>query len=79
VWQTSGGTTQSLGAPDGSATPVGSEGSQLFCPHQPGTWTLTVTGSGGNLHRDRRGVTYAPTATFSLTTLDDPPSCIVMP
>ncbi len=47
VWQTSGGTTQSVGAPDGSVTPVGSEGSQLFCPHQPGTWTLTVTGSGG--------------------------------
>ena len=42
---------------------------------------LDVDGHGlrGNLHRDRRGVTYAPTATFSLTTLDDPPSCIVMP
>jgi RNA polymerase sigma factor (sigma-70 family) len=47
VWQTSGGTTQSVAAPDGSATPVGNEGSQVFCPHQPGTWTLTVTGSGG--------------------------------
>jgi RNA polymerase sigma factor (sigma-70 family) len=47
VWQTSGGTTHSVGAPDGSVTPVGSEGSQVFCPHQPGTWTLTVTGSGG--------------------------------
>jgi RNA polymerase sigma factor (sigma-70 family) len=47
VWQTSGGTIQSVAAPDGSATAVGSEGSQVFCPHQPGTWTLTVTGSGG--------------------------------
>jgi hypothetical protein len=47
VWQTSGGTTHSVGAPDGSVTPVGSEGSQVFCPHQAGTWTLTVTGSGG--------------------------------
>jgi len=47
VWQTSGGTTHSVGAPDGSVTPVGSEGSQVFCPHQPGTWTLTVAGSGG--------------------------------
>ena len=47
VWQSSGGTIQSVGAPDGSATPVGSEGSQVFCPHQPGTWTLTVTGPGG--------------------------------
>lgn len=47
VWQSSGGTTRSVGAPDGSATPVGSEGSQVFCPHQPGIWTLTVTGPGG--------------------------------
>jgi hypothetical protein len=47
VWQTSGGTTHSVGAPDGSVAPVGSEGSQVFCPHQPGTWTLTVMGSGG--------------------------------
>jgi RNA polymerase sigma factor (sigma-70 family) len=47
VWQTTGGTTQSVGAPDGSVTPVGSEGSQVICPHQPGTWTLTVTGPGG--------------------------------
>jgi hypothetical protein len=48
VWQSTGGATQSVGAPDGSATPVGSEGSQVFCPHQPGTWTLTVTGPGGS-------------------------------
>ena len=47
VWQSSGGTAQSIGAPDGSATPVGTEGSQIFCPHQPGTWTFTVTGPGG--------------------------------
>jgi hypothetical protein len=47
VWQSSGGTTQSIGAPDGSASAVDSEGSQVFCPHQPGTWTLTVTGPGG--------------------------------
>jgi hypothetical protein len=47
AWQSSGGTTHSIGAPDGSATAVGAEGSQVFCPHQPGTWTLTVTGPGG--------------------------------
>jgi hypothetical protein len=47
VWQTAGGTTHNVGAPDGSATPVGSEGPQVFCPHQPGTWTLTVSGPGG--------------------------------
>jgi RNA polymerase sigma factor (sigma-70 family) len=47
AWQASGGTTHSIGAPDGSATAVGAEGSQVFCPHQPGTWTLTVTGPGG--------------------------------
>jgi hypothetical protein len=47
VWQSTSRATQSVGAPDGSATPVGSEGSQVFCPHQPGTWTLTVTGPGG--------------------------------
>jgi RNA polymerase sigma factor (sigma-70 family) len=47
VWQTSWGTTHTVAAPDGSVTPVGSEGSQLFCPHLPGTWTLTVAGSGG--------------------------------
>jgi RNA polymerase sigma factor (sigma-70 family) len=47
VWQSSGGTTHSIGAPDGSVTAVGTGGSQVFCPHQPGTWTLTVTGPGG--------------------------------
>jgi RNA polymerase sigma factor (sigma-70 family) len=47
AWQSSGATTQSVAAPDGSTTAVGSEGSQVFCPHQPGTWTLTVTGPGG--------------------------------
>lgn len=47
VWQSSGGTSHSVGAPDGSTTAVGAEGSQVFCPHQPGTWTFTVTGPGG--------------------------------
>jgi RNA polymerase sigma factor (sigma-70 family) len=47
AWQSSGGTAQSIVAPDGSVTAVGAGGSQAFCPHQPGTWTLTVTGPGG--------------------------------
>lgn len=47
VWQASGGTTHRIGAPDGSVTAVGTDGSQVFCPHQPGTWTFTVTGPGG--------------------------------
>jgi RNA polymerase sigma factor (sigma-70 family) len=47
VWQSTGGTTHSVGAPNGSATPVGSNGRQTFCPYQRGTWTLTVSGPGG--------------------------------
>jgi RNA polymerase sigma factor (sigma-70 family) len=51
VWQSSGGTTQSIAAPNGSTTPVGANGSQSFCPHQPGTWTFIVAGPGGTTRR----------------------------